>query len=172
MENCPDVLSVGQLISQGYDFIWLSDPANKLNSGNSSVPFDTDYALAGNPNEMAHLITPYGNRIHLTINNRVPYYNDEDADTASEADYELSLDPLMPHEADEVAHGSDFPVSLPAHRINMKSAIGLTDHRQSLLETYGRSPLIMKFRLIGKLLFCAMETSVKRTIRRQRMRTQ
>ena len=61
-------------------------------------------------------------------------YNDEDADTASEADYELSLVPLMPHEADEVAHDSTFPVSLPAHRINKKSAIELTDHQQALLD--------------------------------------
>ena len=134
MENCPDVLSVGQLISQGYDFIWLSDPANKLNSGNSSVPFDADYALAGNPDEVAYLVTPYGNRIHLTINNRVPYYNDENADLASEADYELSVDSLDA-DADEVAHNSNFPVSsLPAHRINKESTIELTDHQQELLD--------------------------------------
>ena len=93
----------------------MSDAANKLNNGNGSVPFDADYALAGDPNEVAYLVTPSGNKIHLTINNRVPYYNAETADMASEADCELSLKQLMP-DADEVAHNT-FPVSLPAHRI-------------------------------------------------------
>ena len=133
LDNCPDVLSVGQLVAQGYDFLWLSDPANKQHR-NYEVPFDANLALAGNPNEVAYLVTPYGNKIHLTIHNRVPYYNDENADLASEADYELSVDSLDA-DADEVAHNSNFPVSsLPAHRIMKKSTIELTDHQQELLD--------------------------------------
>ena len=111
----------------------MSDPANKLNSGSSSVLFDAESALASDDNEMAYLVTPYGNKSHLTIQNRVPYYN-ENADLASEADYELSVDSLDA-DADEVAHNSNFPVSsLPAHRINKESTIELTDHQQELLD--------------------------------------
>ena len=29
LDNCPNVLSVGQLVAQGYAFLWLSDPATK-----------------------------------------------------------------------------------------------------------------------------------------------
>ena len=83
---------------------------------------------------MAYLVTPYGNKIHLTIHNHVPYYNDENADLESEADYELSVDSLDA-DADEVAHNSNFPgSSLPAHRIMKKSTIELTDHQHNLLD--------------------------------------
>ena len=54
LDNCPDVLSVGQLISQGYDFIWLSDPANKLKNGSTNSSFDAESALASNDTEMAY----------------------------------------------------------------------------------------------------------------------
>ncbi len=30
LDNCPNVLSVGQLVAQGSDFLWIADPASKL----------------------------------------------------------------------------------------------------------------------------------------------
>ena len=69
---------MGQLVSQGYDFIWLSDPSKKSkdNMGAAGAEFDAASLLVTSPYEFCYLVTPYGKRTHLSVSNRVPYYND------------------------------------------------------------------------------------------------
>ena len=99
LDNCPNVLSVGQLVSQGYDFLWLSDPSKKSKEtlhAAGTTEFDAASLLKTNPYELCYLVTPYGKIIHLSVSNRVPYYNDssvhtviDNSDLVSEPDYEL-----------------------------------------------------------------------------------
>ena len=130
LDNCPNVLSVGQLVAQGYDFLWIADPASKLQNHadrSSLASFDANAALASNPYEKCFLVTPGGTIIHLVVNNRVPYFND----CASEPDLELLVSELD----DEVASDDCAPSLLPAaYRITKKSKVALTDHQQSLLD--------------------------------------
>ena len=147
LDNCPNVLSVGQLVSQGYDFIWLSDPSKKSKETlrAAGTEFDAASLLVTNPYELCYSVTPYGKRIHLSVSNRVPYYNDnsvhgncpqygviDNSDLASEPDYELfsAVVDVRPVESNGVVV-SGAPA---AHRIAKKSTIELTDHQQTLLD--------------------------------------
>ena len=137
LDNCPNVLSVGQLVSQGYDFLWLADPAKKSQENRGSTEgtsFDAKSLLENNDFEECYLITPYGHKIHLSIANRVPYYSDssvkpaddDTSDLVSEPDFELA-----------VSDPSDDDVDVApavATRITKKSKIDLTDHQQTLLD--------------------------------------
>ena len=83
LENTPNVLSVGQLISQGFAFYW--------------TPADIGIEQA------AMLVTPTGEVIHLLIKNFVPYFQDDplkingtkgldsEFDLVSEPDIEVDL---------------------------------------------------------------------------------
>ena len=81
LDNCPNVLSVGQLVSQGYDFLWLSDPKLKRSKDRSNLrtslasgpadrfsnvtPFNADALLMSNAFEQCYLITPSGGLLQI-----------------------------------------------------------------------------------------------------------
>ena len=111
LENTPNVLSVGQLVSKGFSFVWT--PADVLR----------------NITETAVLMTPAGEAIVLAVRNFVPYFQELNAskvpidlsdrgDTVSEPDCEIDWNVLP-------AVGS---------RIRTKTNIGLSDRQQLALD--------------------------------------
>ena len=112
LENTPNVLSVGQLVSKGFSVVWT--PADKLR----------------NIAEKAILVTPDGSEIVLLVKSYVPYYAepsvtgvpgpniDRDSDLLSEPDLEIDISALP-------AVGT---------RIRTKSSIELSDRQQVALD--------------------------------------
>lgn len=80
LDNAPDLLSVGQLVAQGYAFHWTPGVSEEFRSSDQ-------LSLDALPGEIAVLVTPDGREIKLHIYQRVPYLNDDDC--ASEPDIEV-----------------------------------------------------------------------------------
>ena len=118
----------------------MSDPAKKTQDSGSCTErtsFDAKSLLVNNDFEECYLITPYGHKIHLSINNRVPYFSDssvkpveeDSSDLVSEPDFELAVS-----DPSDALNVDVAPAAPAAHRITKKSKIELTDHQQTLLD--------------------------------------
>ena len=110
LENTPNVLSVGQLISQGYAFYW------------TPKDFVKEFE------QLAMLVTPAGEVIHLVIKDCVPYFedhhleignksfDDDNFDLVSEPDFEVDLSQNfeLAFQDQAPAHGSEIELVMPA----------------------------------------------------------
>ena len=125
LENSPNVLSVGQLISQGFAFYWIpADPVSGIE-------------------QSATLVTPAGEVIHLLIKIFVPYFEDrnseigdksfktsyfDNSDLVSEPDFEVDL-------SENFKEQSSAAMPAIGTRIKVKSKIELSDRQQLALES-------------------------------------
>ena len=130
LENTPDVISVGQLVAQGYQFHWVP--------GNQSIAKDgIGINLEGVPGESAYLITPNGQTIRLSIHNRVPYLTDGCADdAASDASADRSdciSEPDLELEDVDNDNIHASPV-IAGTRLRSKSKVELSPQQQQALE--------------------------------------
>ena len=156
MENTPNVRSGGQLVSQGYHFMWFGSRLYGKPSEEALVRTGlTDpFCFGTSPGEQCFLITPLGKRIHLFNHNRVPYFSEDVVDLVSTCsntvnnihrDDDLISKPDIEYSVEDSSVGPDAVVGpvdssrcaitpVLRKRITGKSTVELTDSQQAVLD--------------------------------------
>ena len=126
LDNSPNVLSVGQLVKQGYSFHWTPGNTSEEPVNSEDFPFD----ITTISNERCYQVTPDKSNIELSIIGRVPQLTDHHSvdiyDNISEPDFEISEGTEGEESFNNANPLLTAPAGIVGRRLRKKSKVELT----------------------------------------------